>query len=73
VAVAVRFFESATGQVAHAGLCSVIGDEAGGVVVRVCYCKVKPPRRVWYRVGEDGLVAELSFEDVSRFGESLWW
>ena len=68
VEVAVRHFESTTGQRAHAGISSVIGEESGGLVVRVCYGDVKPPRRAWYRLGDGSVVDELSFEEAGRFG-----
>lgn len=73
VAVACRHFEAVTGKVAHVGISSVIGEDAGGFVVRVCHGQGRPPGRAWFRVGIDGRVSgDLSFDDVQRFGEGLW-
>jgi hypothetical protein len=74
VAAAVRHFEATTGTEALPGISTVIGEEPRGLVVRVCHDdEVKPPRRSWYVVGDDGVVAaELSFAEAGRFGERLW-
>ena len=75
VAVAVRHFESSTGQSAHTGTGTgkVIGQEERGLAVRVCYGHRRPPQRAWYLVGSEGaVIAELSLDEVSRFGERPW-
>ncbi len=71
VASAVRHFE-ATGRRAHNSLCSVIGAEARGIVVRVCHGDVKPPGRTWFVVGPCGVVAELDWADAKGLGERAW-
>jgi hypothetical protein len=73
VDAAVQHFERTTGQKAHARISSVLAEEAGQFVVRVCYRDVKPPGRVWYRIGENNsVIAELSFEEATRLGECGW-
>lgn len=73
VTAAVRHFAVVTGQQAHQNISSVIGEEAGELVVRICYGQVRPPGRAWFRVGADGQVRdELSFEEAGRFGERPW-
>jgi hypothetical protein len=74
IAAAVRQFEATTGAEAHPGISSVIGEEARGMVVRVCHGHdIKPPGRAWYVIGADGaVIAELSFAEAGRFGERLW-
>jgi hypothetical protein len=74
ITVAVRHFEATTGGKALPAISSVIGDDARGTVVRVCFgTGQKPPRRAWYVVDADGVVvAELSFAEARRFGEDYW-
>ena len=70
VVVAVRHFEASTGHHALRFGCSVIGEDARGAVVRVCFARCKPPRGAWYVVAPDGaVVTELVDEEVGQYGE----
>jgi hypothetical protein len=74
VASAVRHFEANGGNDPLPGISCVIGEDAGDFIVRVCHGgDIIPPGRVWYRVGSNfAVLAELSFADVTRFGERYW-
>lgn len=73
IAAAVRHFETSAGRTAQRGMASVIGADARGLVVRVCYGPTRPPRRTWYVVAPGGVVAaELTFAEAERFGERPW-
>ena len=71
VVLAVRHFEAA-GRRAHGGLCSVIGADARGLVVRVCHGDTKPPSRAWFMVGPGGVVTELGWAQAALLGERPW-
>ncbi len=67
---AIRHFMTTTGQKVHRHACKAIGMDGRHFIVRVCYGKVRPYHRKWFRVGTDGQVrAELSSEEAQRFGE----
>ena len=73
IAMAVRQFESKTGERAHRSICDVIAEEPEQFVVRVCYGQAKPPCRAWYLISAEGsIVCDLSFEEAQQFGERLW-
>ena len=73
VAAALEHFEATTGQVAHRSGSDVIGEDARGVLVRVCYGSSRPPGRAWFAVGGDGSVnAELTYAEAAAFGERPW-
>ena len=73
ITAAIRHLEATTGEHGHAGISAVIGEHAGGAVVRVCYGHTRPPQRVWYVVAANGsVVAELSLAEAAGFGERRW-
>ncbi len=71
VVSAIREFETA-GRRAIRGMCSIIGEEARGTVVRVCYGDTRPPRRAWFVIGPDGSVAELPWAEAQRLDMCAW-
>ena len=73
VDAAIRRFESAPDHLAHRGISSVIHSDQFGFVVRVCYGQVIPPGRAWFRVLRGSTdVQELSFDEVTQYGENYW-
>lgn len=73
IAAARQYFEDATGSGSHRGLTSVIHADPSFMIVRVCYGRTKPPGRAWFRVARSPRsIDELSFEDVTQYGERHW-
>ena len=72
--VALRHFESSTGESGIRPMCAVLHRDAKGSVVRVCYGNTRPPRRTWFFIASDGIqVSTMTFDDVVAFGEKPWW
>jgi hypothetical protein len=72
-AAARRHLEATTGQRSHLVGSTVLGEHAGGLVVRVCYGDTKPPRRAWYLIGAGGRVARsVSWDEAESVGERPW-
>jgi hypothetical protein len=71
--IAMRHVESRTGDRAHrSGTCVLHSDDLA-FVIRVCYGRSKPPSRAWLRVLRSAAeTQELSFDEVTQYGEKIW-
>jgi len=70
---AIRHFESTTGGRAHRSSTAVLHSDEFAVVVRVCHGRQKPHCRTWLRIsGTPAEIHELTFDEVTQYGEKHW-